>query len=122
MMKIRTLLLLILVLSLGFGCACNKKKIEAEAVSKEVLTSMGEQNNAFAFPLYGLADKPGKNLFYSPYSISSALSMVYGGAQENTAAQMAKALNFDLPIKEQHEAYRNLQKELNAIGERGKAD
>lgn len=122
MTKMRILLLTLLALSLSFGCACNKKKSGPEPVSKEIETSLSEQNNAFAFQLYDLADKPGKNLFYSPYSITSALSMVYGGAQENTAAQMAKALNFDLPPAEQHQAYLAMQKSLNAIGERGKAE
>ena len=122
MIKIRTLLLMLLVLSLGFGCACNKKKADPAPVSDEVNTSLGAQNNAFAFNLYTLADEPGKNLFYSPHSITSALSMVYGGAQGNTADQMAKALSFDLPAEEQHQAYLALQKSLNAIGAEGKAE
>ncbi len=122
MIKMRTLLLMLLVLSLGFGCACNKKKAEATPVSYDVKASLGEQNNAFAFNLYTLADEPGKNLFYSPHSITSALSMVYGGAQGNTATQMAKAMSFGLPAKEQHKAYLTLQQSLNAIGARGKAE
>jgi len=122
MIKMRTLLLMLLVLSLGFGCACNKKKADPAPVSDEVNTSLGAQNNAFAFNLYTLADEPGKNLFYSPHSITSALSMVYGGAQGNTADQMAKALSFDLPAEEQHQAYLALQQSLNAIGAEGKAE
>ncbi len=122
MIKIRTLLLLLLVLSLGFGCACNKKKAGVEPVSGEVLTSLAEQNNTFAFKLYSLADQPGKNLFYSPYSITSALSMVYGGAQGNTASQMSEAMSFQLPAAEQHQAYLQMQQGLNAIGAEGKAE
>ena len=34
----------------------------------------------------------GGNLFYSPYSISSALGMTHAGARGNTAAEMAKVL------------------------------
>ncbi|MCB5246493.1 MAG: serpin family protein [Candidatus Cloacimonetes bacterium] len=122
MIKMRTLLLMLLVLSLGFGCACNKKKGETEPVSDDLKTSLAEQNNAFAFELYRLADQPGKNLFYSPYSITSALSMVYGGAQGNTAVQMAEAMKFDLPAAQQHQAYLGLQQSLNAIGSQGKAE
>ena len=122
MIKMRTLLLMLLVLSLGFGCACNKKKGETEPVSGDLKTSLAEQNNAFAFELYRLADQPGKNLFYSPYSITSALSMVYGGAQGNTAVQMAEAMKFDLPAAQQHQAYLGLQQSLNAIGSQGKAE
>ena len=122
MIKMRTLLPMLLVLSLGFGCACNKKKTDITPVSDEVNISLGEQNNAFAFNLYALADEPGKNLFYSPHSITSALSMVYGGAQGNTAKQMAKAMSFNLPAEEQHKAYLSLQQSLNALGEKGKAE
>ncbi|MDD4223725.1 MAG: serpin family protein [Candidatus Cloacimonetes bacterium] len=122
MIKMRTLLLMLLVLSLGFGCACNKKKGETEPVSDDLKTSLAEQNNAFAFELYRLADQPGKNLFYSPYSITSALSMVYGGAQGNTAVQMAEAMKFKLPAAQQHQAYLGLQQSLNAIGSQGKAE
>ncbi|HOU72099.1 MAG TPA: serpin family protein, partial [Candidatus Syntrophosphaera sp.] len=122
MIKMRTLLPMLLVLSLGFGCACNKKKTDITPVSDEVNISLGEQNNAFAFNLYALADEPGKNLFYSPHSITSALSMVYGGAQGNTAKQMAKAMSFNLPAEEQHKSYLSLQQSLNALGEKGKAE
>ena len=122
MINMRTLLIMLLVMSLGVGCACNKKKADTAAAMKEMKTNLGEQNNAFAFKLFSLADQPGENLFYSPYSITSALSMVYGGALENTAAQMASAMNFDLPAEQQHETYLALQQSLNAIGERGKAE
>ncbi|NWW88356.1 OVAL protein, partial [Rhynochetos jubatus] len=36
-----------------------------------------------------------KNVFYSPLSIMSALSMIYLGARENTKAQMDKIFHFD---------------------------
>ncbi|NXT45471.1 SPB10 protein, partial [Pluvianellus socialis] len=36
----------------------------------------------------------GKNIFFSPWSISSALALVYLGAKGNTATQMAEVLHF----------------------------
>jgi serpin B len=117
--------MLLVILSLCFGCACNKKKDEPvqEPVPgpSTTPTTLSEQNNDFAFRLYGLADTAGKNLFYSPYSITSALSMCYAGAEGNTEAEMAKAMSFNLPEKEQHKEYLALQQKLNAIGEGGKA-
>jgi len=51
-------------------------------------------NNKFALELYGkLRDREG-NLFFSPYSISTALAMTYAGAQGETESQMAKVLHF----------------------------
>lgn len=37
----------------------------------------------------------GKNIFFSPWGISTALTMVYLGTKGTTAAQMAKVLQFD---------------------------
>ncbi len=58
--------------------------------------------NTFATDLYArLATKPG-NLFFSPYSIDSALAMTYAGSAGNTARQMADVMHYsasptDLP-------------------------
>jgi serpin B len=48
-----------------------------------------------------LAEKPG-NLVFSPASISLALAMTYGGAQGQTAAEMAHALHFPDEAKALH--------------------
>jgi len=52
-------------------------------------------NNKFAFKLFkevrfGIDE----NLFFSPFSISTALAMAYAGARNETALQMDKTLNF----------------------------
>lgn len=45
-------------------------------------------NTAFALELYGkLREQPG-NLFLSPYNISTALAMTYGGARGETEKQI----------------------------------
>jgi serpin B len=55
-----------------------------------------KSNSDFALDLYGRlrADNAGKNLFFSPYSVSSALAMVAEGARGETAEQMGKVLRF----------------------------
>jgi serine protease inhibitor len=55
-----------------------------------------KSNTDFALDLYGRlrADSAGKNLFFSPYSVSSALAMVAEGARGETAEQMGKVLRF----------------------------
>lgn len=53
-------------------------------------------NNNFAFDLLmKLKDKkPGDNLFFSPFSISSALAMTYAGARNETKIQICKTFHF----------------------------
>ena len=52
-----------------------------------------EGNTAFALDLYAkLRAKPG-NVFYSPYSISSALGMTSAGEAGETLAEMTKVLH-----------------------------
>jgi serpin B len=76
-------------------------------------------NSAFAVDLYGTLRRAEGNLFFSPYSISTALAMTYGGARANTAAQMAKALHLDLPAEQLHPAFSSLIAQVNkASGER----
>ncbi|MBN2375835.1 MAG: serpin family protein [Sedimentisphaerales bacterium] len=76
-------------------------------------------NNEFAFDLYAKllkkTDKPDdqENLFFSPYSISTALAMTYAGARTDTAAQMADVFHFNLPGERLHVTFAELQKMLN---------
>jgi serpin B len=52
-------------------------------------------NNGFAFKLYSEFIKTGEgNIFYSPYSIFSALAMTYEGARGETAEEMKDVFNF----------------------------
>ena len=101
-----------------------KPRETAPEVSAPDLTTLVEGNSAFAFDLYQqLKDEEG-NLFYSPYSISLALAMTYGGARSETEAQMANALRFSLPQSRLHPAFNALALELDSRGEgaQGKDD
>jgi serine protease inhibitor len=55
-----------------------------------------QANSDFAFDLYKQIAKEneGKNLFFSPYSVSSALAMAAEGARGETAIEMGKVLRF----------------------------
>ena len=54
-------------------------------------------NNDFAMDLYSQIRgiSPGENIFFSPFSVSSALAMVYAGANGNTETEMGEAMNLD---------------------------
>ena len=81
---------------------------------------MAHQNTAFGVDLYGrlLRAHPG-NLFLSPFSVSSALAMVYAGARGKTAAEMAKVLHFPEGATEVHAAMGALIRGLNAGAKKG---
>lgn len=68
--------------------------------------------NGFAFDLYQQLRGTGGNLFYSPYSISTAFGMAYAGAQGETAQQIADAFNFTLPQGRLHETANALSRDL----------
>ena len=71
-------------------------------------------NNQFAFDLYKrLAGEESSNIFFSPYSVSTALAMTYAGARGNTEAQMADTLHFSLPQGDLHAAFGSVIGDLN---------
>ena len=71
-------------------------------------------NNQFAFEMLQQLHKanPQENIIYSPLSVSTALSMTYAGARENTARQMAAALHFGPNGEAFHSKFSNLLTEL----------
>jgi len=69
-------------------------------------------NNAFAFDLYQAMRPSDENVVYSPYSISLAFAMAYGGARGETASQMAESLHYTLPVDQFHPAFNALDLDL----------
>jgi serpin B len=81
------------------------------------MTSLVDGNSAFAFNLYQALKDTDGNLFYSPYSISEALAMTYGGANGDTEKQMAGTLQFTLPQSQLHPAFNSLDLQLAQRGQ-----
>lgn len=83
--------------------------------SSPEIQSVVDGNNAFALDLYQkLKDKPG-NLFFSPYSVSSALAMTCAGARGQTESEMTNALHFNLPPEKLHPAFKALTARLESL-------
>ena len=78
-----------------------------------------QDNCAFAMDLYKEIGAADGNIFFSPYSISTALAMTYGGARENTATEMAETLRFSLDQENLHPAFSQLESRLNNIQKTG---
>ncbi len=72
---------------------------------------VAKANNKFAFDLYGRLQ--GDNVFFSPYSISAALAMVYEGAKGRTAEEIADVFGFPEPAV-LRESFAATYAELNA--------
>ncbi len=74
--------------------------------------SLVKGNTGFAVQLYHELGARKGDLFFSPYSVSTALAMTYAGARENTAKEMAAVLHFPMAQPGLHPAFRNLNNKL----------
>jgi serpin B len=89
-------LVLVAVLTIA-GCSSrDEQELQPDVdyfADKAKLPDIGpvvEGNNAFAVSLYTKLRTEEGNLFFSPYSISTALAMTYAGAEGKTATEMAE--------------------------------
>ncbi len=81
--------------------------------AKPDYTAIVQGDTQFALDLYAKLRGQDGNLFFSPYSISTALAMTRAGAKGDTAAEMDKVLHFTLPQDKLHAAFAALIKEVN---------
>ncbi|MBN2716611.1 MAG: serpin family protein [Deltaproteobacteria bacterium] len=128
----------ILLISLLSGCAADEQPTADtghffEVVSGDMSRDLNPDtpeadldacvmgNTQFAVDLYGqlalAAAASNDNLFYSPYSISVAISMVYGGARNETQNQIQSTLHFDLATPALFQAFNSLDLALSSRGQ-----
>jgi serpin B len=107
------------VVLLSLSGISNAAEQKAEAVP-ELSMQATPVINAFAIDVYRQLASGRGNLFFSPYSIASALAMTYAGARGDTAAEMEKVLHFTEYKAGIHAAMKSLQNRFNSIpGENG---
>ena len=82
MMKLKCLFLTVLTAAIGMSVLTSN--ISAETKNSADMKSVVEGNTTFALNLYSKLKDAEGNLFFSPYSISTALAMTYAGARGNT--------------------------------------
>jgi serpin B len=87
-----------------------KLRITAPVVPSEDAAALAAGNLAFALGMHAQvrAANPDKNFIFSQTSMSVALGMLYAGARNQTASQMAAALHFTLPPERLHPAFNAL--------------
>ncbi|MBW2987151.1 serpin family protein [Candidatus Woesearchaeota archaeon] len=99
MRKILAITLALVLLSVVLvGCGEEERivvPIDDSGATPEKVASVVDSNNQFAFDLYHkYKDEYDSNIFYSPYSISTALAMTYEGARGKTAEEMQDVFHF----------------------------
>lgn len=120
--RIKSLMWLCVALfSAVLAVACGPILEELPDVPKAERETQSKDNRDFAVSFYqkiALA-KSDTNLFFSPYSISSALGMTSGGAKGQTATEINKVMRFSLPQEKLHPAFSWLTIDLNNRGKMG---
>ena len=110
---LRTTALLLLLIPV-FACS-----VTAKTENEENKTSAAIKNTdktAFSLNLYRvLGKKTDSNLFFSPYSISAALSMTLAGAAGETERQIASLLQAPDNITAYHSAQAAFEKNIDSI-------
>jgi len=127
MKAIKCVLIVVVVMTTAADCWA-MEKTTARGKTNQQLVVAG--NNKFALELYAKLHSREGNLFFSPYSISTALAMAYAGARGETETEMAKVLHFPtvpsetVAVKDTfawmrfHSAFGTIVKDLNARGQK----
>ena len=77
--------------------------------SREII----EANNRFAINLYSQYKSEEGNIFFSPFSISTAMAMVYEGAEGKTAKEIKSVFGFPKYDNSRRNQYSDLLSEIN---------
>ncbi|MBW6458690.1 MAG: serpin family protein [FCB group bacterium] len=109
---------MVLILLAGFW-SCDIPENEANITALE--KSVSARGNTFALEIFPALNalQEDENILISPFSISTALSMVYNGARGETQSAMAEVLGFsDMSVGDVNRAYKNLTDYLTGADNR----
>ena len=87
--------------------------------SLEDAASVVHGSGQFALDLYRQLSSGEGSLFFSPFSISTALAMAYAGSAGSTQSKMAQALHFPLEQDRLHPAFAYLDAAVSQAAEEG---
>ncbi|MBD1825878.1 serpin family protein [Cyanobacteria bacterium FACHB-DQ100] len=102
-------------LEISQGTRARTRVAELSKPVQAVNPKIVEANTKFGFKLFSevLKQDRNKNVFVSPSSVAIALSMAYNGANGETKAAMAKALEFQgMTLEQVNQAHRDLRAAL----------
>ncbi|RJP48944.1 MAG: serpin family protein [Anaerolineaceae bacterium] len=89
-------------------------------MSQVKLEELAQGNSAFALDLYQQLRQADSNLFFSPFSLSTALAMTCAGARGETESQMARVLHFGSTDESLHIAFAGLQEKIAEVEAQGR--
>lgn len=82
---------------------------------------MADTNNRFAFSLFSnILQQDKVNVFFSPYSISNAFSMVYEGVHDNTKSEIQSVFHFIENDKARRDSVKALDSKINNVNRKYK--
>ena len=93
--------------------SCATPSDHVDPAAKANVPAVARDDNQFALDLYAQLRGREGNLFFSPYSISTALAMTRAGARGDTAAEMDKVMHFALPQEKLNPAFGALIRQVN---------
>jgi serpin B len=111
------LLILLSLLTLMCSLCTNDLIVNAETIINAESVedyNIAAANNAFAFDMYSKMKSNNENIFFSPYSIFSAIAICYDGAEGTTKKQIANVFYFPLDKSILEVSLREMIDEINS--------
>jgi serpin B len=113
-MKKLVVLLGIVAILTASGCIHGGGLADDSGATPEGISAHVNANNQFALDFYSnIRNKEDGNIFYSPYSISTALSMTYEGARGQTADEIQSVFHFSSIDSERRSSTAAIYNSLN---------
>ena len=117
-------IVVVFAIALVFGCVTIPKNITSKdstvlkdsSWTSQGINAVAEANNKFAIDLYKKysTEFENQNIFFSPYSISSAFAMVYEGARGRTAEEIKNVFYFPGNTSELRTSFAHIYNLINA--------
>ncbi len=91
----------------------NKLSNDSSPKPTPITTDVVEANNQFAFELYSKYKDNEGNIFFSPYSISTALAMTYEGARGKKAEEIQAVFHFPKDANVRRQEFTSIYNQIN---------